>query len=120
MAYTKFVATLWHDRIYLFAQSTRVERLSRGLVSHTRTHCGPFFIFSEGFSFNMQRLLDFEQNGVEAVCKIEKQSLQHKAGQLYELVRCCKICEFRSSLRCISIIAKYGTTLREMRLAMQD
>ena len=40
VAYTKCVATLWHDRIYL---STRVERLSRGLVSHTCAHCGPIF-----------------------------------------------------------------------------
>ena len=30
VAYTKCVATLWHDRIYL---NTRVEHLSRGLVS---------------------------------------------------------------------------------------
>ena len=31
-----------HDQIYLF--STRVEQLSRGLVSHTCTHCGPIFL----------------------------------------------------------------------------
>ena len=44
VAYMKCVATLWHNRIYL---STRVERLSRGLVSHTCTHCGPFFFSFE-------------------------------------------------------------------------
>ena len=31
VSYTKYVATLWPDRIYLY---TRVECLSRGLVSH--------------------------------------------------------------------------------------
>ena len=34
VAYTTCVAILWHDRIYLFIYlNTRVERLSRGLVS---------------------------------------------------------------------------------------
>ena len=34
VAYTTCVATLWHDRIYLSIYlNTRVERLSRGLVS---------------------------------------------------------------------------------------
>ena len=42
VAYTTCVATLCHERIYLFI--FRVERLSRGLVSHTCTHCGPIFI----------------------------------------------------------------------------
>ena len=45
VAYTKCVATILHGRIYL---PTRVERLSRGLVSHTCTHCGPILFLDGG------------------------------------------------------------------------
>ena len=64
MSYTKCVATLWHDGFYCVLHKVcspitarwdllcvlhkvcshiMAERLSRGIESHTSTHCGPIF-----------------------------------------------------------------------------
>ena len=57
MAYTKCIATLWHELIYLFVNERPTESLSRGLmsnsaaVSHTDFGCKRLLLKVSRFSF---------------------------------------------------------------------
>ena len=57
VAYTKCIATLWHELIYLFVNKRSTESLSRGLmsksaaVSHTDFGCKRLLLKVSRFSF---------------------------------------------------------------------